>query len=878
MPNENNGGAEQLIPWQAQSVEDVFDSFSVTKHGLSVAEVERRQREYGANTLPTKPPKSALRILFAQFASPLVFILLAAAAVSFFLNEWLDFSVITIAVLLNSILGFVEEYRADRSLQALKKYLPVQVKVRRDGSQQIIPAMDLVPGDVMLLSAGDKITADGRIIEEQVFEVKEAALTGESAPVKKQVDAIGRKAAIGDRKSMVFAGTIVNEGRAEVVVVSTGLDTEIGKIAKLVLSVEDDKTPLQKQLQSFARFIGIAVLILAVIVFFLGILRGMEVLEIFKIAVAITVSAIPEGLAVAITVILAIGMQRILKKKALVRRLIAAETLGSVQVICADKTGTLTTGEMQVVEVCIGKDVIKGAPKTEKEFEFLQALYYTSGVVIGEATGEADFSGSQTEIAIMKYLLPLRDDLVNGTKKLGRDLPFSSKNKFAARIIENDHGNTLYVVGAPDILVEKADISDKSKQQVLCDFNDMVGRGLRVLAVARRKDMANLDELDASQVSDLEILGFVGLSDPLRPESARTIQEAKDAGLRTVMITGDHPETALIIAQKAGLEASRRSMLTGLELDELTDDALQDRLESISVYARVSPRHKLRIVYAWQRKGYSVAMTGDGVNDAPALKAADIGIALGSGTEVAKETSDIVLLDNNFKTIIDAIREGRIIFDNLRKMIVYLLSDSFSEIILVLGALAFSLPIPILPAQILWINLITDGFPSLALTFEPGEKEIMQEPPRRKKEPILNSEMKVLILVIGLFTDLVLFGLYFYLLGLDIDIAEIRTFMFLALGIDSLLYIFAIRKFRSTIFRSHPFQNKFLVIGVILGFGLLAAPMVITPLKELFGFVNLHFFEWLILLGLGILELICIEVVKEIYNHKKTYSFRKKAV
>lgn len=875
MPEEQNGGTEQLIPWHSQSVEDVLDAFSVTKQGLSDLESEKRLGEYGRNELPKQPPRKVYKLILSQFKSPLIFILIIAAAISAFFMEWLDMIVISVAVLLNTILGFVEEYRADRSLQALKTYLPLQVKVRREGKILRIPAPEVVPGDVMILATGDRVTADSRLIESQVLEVQEAALTGESTSVKKSTDLVDELAVAGDRTSMVFAGTTVTKGRAEAVVVGTGLETEIGKITKLVLSVEDEKTPLQEQLASFARLLGIVIIILAAIVFFVGIYHGVDLIEMFKVAVAVTVSAVPEGLVVAVTVILAIGMQRILKKEALVRRLIAAETLGSVQVICADKTGTLTTGEMEVVEICIGGKKVIGNPKDERLIEFLQALYFTSGVVIGGEAGEADLSGSQTEVAIMKYLLSREKDIKHPDIVLGADLPFSSENKFSARVITNGSA-VLYAVGAPDILLERADLSDKKKQKLLCDFEEMVGRGLRVLAVARRKDIPEIKQLEPSTVVDLEMLGFIGLEDPLRKEAAQVIEEARGAGLRPVMITGDHPETAISIAQKAGLEATHRSMITGAQLDELTDEELEDKLFGTTVFARVSPHHKLRIVHAWQRKGVTVAMTGDGVNDAPALKAADIGIAFGSGTEVAKETADMVLLDNNFKTIVAAIREGRIIFDNLRKMIVYLLSDSFSEILLVLGALAFGFPLPILPAQILWINLITDGFPSVALTFEPGEKEIMEEPPRKKTEPILNGEMKVLILIVGLLTDAALFGIYFYLQGLDVSIEEIRTFIFVALGIDSLLYVFAIRKFRSSIFRSHPFENKYLLGGVFIGFLLLVAPLVIRPLKELFAFTNLHLFEWIILAGLGLLELVLIEVVKEFYNHHKQKKLKKK--
>lgn len=860
---------EQLISWHAQSIDDVMDSFSVSKDGLSNQDAQKRLEEYGRNELPIQPPGSIVRIFFSQFTNPLIIILIFAVVASAVLTEWLDVTVISIAILLNTILGFFEEYKADRSLYALKQYLPVTVKIKREGETKIIPASEIVPGDIMLLAAGDRITADARIIYEEVFEVQEASLTGESSSVKKQIENVNRKSAIGNRLNMVFAGTIVMSGHAEAIVVATALETEIGKITELVLDVIEEKTPLQENMAYFAKVLSVGIIFLSILVFAIGIVRGVDTVEMFKIAIAITVSAIPEGLIVAVTVILAIGMRRILKKHALVRRLIAAETLGSVRVICTDKTGTLTTGEMVIDEIKIKGERVVDSSKSADYLELLRILYYTNGVIVGSRDDVVSLSGSQTEVAIMKFLLPKKDSFIDKNLKSLNDLPFDSKNKFSARIVENGGNRTLFAVGAPDILIERADISDKTKKGIIRDFEEMVGRGLRVLIVVKKENMPQIRELKQSDVTDVEVVGLIGLQDPLRAEATETIEEARRAGLLTVMITGDHPETALMIAKQAGLEATHRSMLTGIELDELTDDELVDRLEKTTVFARVSPHHKLRIVHAWQRRGVSVAMTGDGVNDAPALKAADIGIALGSGTEVAKETADIVLLDNNFKTIVDAVREGRIIFDNLRKMIVYLLSDSFSAILLILGALLFALPLPILPAQILWINLITDGLPSLALTFEPGEKGVMNEPPRKKNEPILNSEMKVLIFIVGIVTDIMLFAIYFYLLGQQVSIEEIRTFIFVALGTDSLLYVFAIRKFRSSIFRSNPFENKYLVAGVFIGFLLLVAPLVIVPLKELFGFVTLAGLEWFILIIMAFIQLVFIEIVKEIYNRKR---------
>ncbi|MFH1712542.1 MAG: HAD-IC family P-type ATPase [Patescibacteria group bacterium] len=876
----------KTIPWHHHSVKDVLTELETSKNGLKPSAAEERKKEFGPNQLPSQPPRPVLEILFSQFLGPLMIILIVAAAISGFLLEWLDVTVIMAAVLMNGILGFFEEYKADRSLQALKKYLPQEVKIRRNGQIYIIQAADVVPGDIMLLSMGDKITADGRIISSQHFETNESALTGESLPIKKQTEVIELGALASDQKNMVFAGTVAVHGRAEVIVTGTALETEIGRITKLVIDVKDEDTPLQRQLKVLARILGIWILVIAVGVYIFGIFRGHEAVEMFKVAVAIAVSAVPEGLVVGVTVILAIGMQRILKRQALVRRLIAAETLGSVSVICADKTGTLTTGIMSVDEVRLNGRKIDANADNDQSLDLLRRVVLLANAAdfeIDPKTGEQKIIGSPTETALARYTQSYSGPLRFDDDRLLSEIPFDSEIKFAARLYDTRNGIMIFAIGAPDVLIEHTDLSEKKRQDLEHVYQDMTKDGLRVLMVAQAKQEKRPSDFSLQDVKDLEVLGFIGLRDPLRQEAAAAIKEAREAGMIPVMITGDHPETARVIAQKAGLNIENNGIVTGAELDDMDDETLLAKVDSIYVYARVMPGHKLRIIKAWQRRGQTVAMTGDGVNDAPALKAADIGIALGSGTEVAKETAEIVLLDNNFKTIVSAVREGRIIFDNIRKLVVYLLSDSFSEIILVVGALLFSFPLPILPAQILWINLITDGFPSVALTFEPGEKGVMKDKPRKEGERIINTEMKVLIFIVAIFTDLLLFTIFFYLLGRGVSIEEVRTFVFVALGVDSLFYVFAIRKFRSSVFRSNPFENKFLIGGVLLGFALQFAPLVIVPLRELFQFTTLTPLEWVVIIALAFVQLLLIEVVKEFYNYHrfkdgKTLSVEAKAV
>ncbi|MBT4856838.1 HAD-IC family P-type ATPase [Candidatus Uhrbacteria bacterium] len=848
---------EPVISWSTHSVADIFSELNTGTDGLSENQATERLKE-GRNELPKKPPASAIKLFFDQLASPLMAILVIAGLMSAFLGEWLDTTVILIAVLLNAVLGFFEEYKADRSLEALSTFLPEEVRVRRDGETQSINTTEIVPGDIVLLQTGDKVSADGRLLQALSIEMNEASLTGESAAVKKETGILSEAVSVADETNMVFAGTVVVAGRGEYVVTATGIETQIGQISDMVSRVKEDPTPLQLQLKHFARFLGMAVLVLAGIVFAIGMWRGFDAVEMFQVSVALSVSAVPEGLIVALTVILAIGMQRILKRKALVRRLVGAETLGSVSVICMDKTGTLTTGEMEVV-------LFDG---DEERTKVIMAATNTASRQAIDSSDEIKFIGSPTEVAMARAS---QYSSVENIRTL-HELPFDSVRKYKAARVDTDGDRKLFVIGAPDLLLERLDVTDRQRSEWMEKTNELAERGLRVLLVCERSDDQVADTLLPEMVIDLSVVGIIGLEDPLRDSANVTVKEARMAGLRPVMITGDHPDTAFVIAKRVGLANDPSQVVTGIALDDMTDEQLAIEIKKLSVFARVLPRHKLRLVRAWQDTGATVAMIGDGVNDAPAMKAADIGIALGSGTAVTKETADMVLLDNHFKTIIAAIREGRIMFDNIRKMIVYLLSDSFSEIILILGALLLSVPLPILPAQILWINLVTDGFSSVALTFEPGEDGVMREPPRKKREPLLNMEMKIIIFVIGFVTDLILFAVYFFLLDQAWDIDHIRTFIFVALGLDSLLYVFAVRKFRKSIFRSNPFENKWLVVSMALGLVLLLLPLVFAPLRELFSFTSLSSLEWVAVVVLGMVDLLLIEIVKAIFIRLHTSS------
>jgi Ca2+-transporting ATPase len=862
MPEER---LEKLTPWHAQSPKDCLAALDSSVSGLPEIEVKKRWLEDGKNQLPKPSPTPAWRILLNQFLSPLMLILLIAALLSALLYEWLDVYVIATAIFINSILGFIEEFQADRSWRALSAYLPDLAKVRRAGIDQAIAAVDVVPGDILILKAGDRITADARLIEQYALETNEAALTGESSTVAKSSRAVDRKTPVADRRSMVYAGTLVAAGRGLAVVVATGERTELGQISHLVGAVENTSTPLEMKLARFSRQLSWIIVVFTSLVFVIGLWRGYAANEMFRISAALAVSAVPEGLLVAFTVILAIGLKRILRHQGLVRKLLSAETLGSVSVLCVDKTGTLTTGEMTLDQIRLGQEIVPLHLVGRRDLDELRlVLALTHGATV-ERNAQSDsdhWSGTLTDVAIARYLEPYTASLPLDNYKLVSELPFDSEQKYAARVFDSGGKSLITVFGAPEVLLSRLNHSDKLRTQARNTFEAMASEGLRVLLVARV--FGKFDgELKPEDVTDLELVGLIGLRDPIRSEVGNFVATAKAAGIRPVMITGDHPETAFAVAKQVGIATSTADLITGAQLDELTDAQLEERINSITVFARTVPEQKLRIVEAWRRLGAVVAMTGDGVNDAPAIKAAHIGIALGTATTVAKETADLVLLDNSFKTIILSVREGRVIFDNLRKTFVYLLAASFSEIILVGGALLMNLPLPLLPAQILWINLITDGLPSVALSFEPAEKNIMKDQPRALREPIMSPPMRRQIFVIGLITDLGLFAVYLFLLGRGFPIDEIRTFIFMALGLNSLLYVFAVRKIRQHIWQGNPFENKWLLFAVLIGLGLQFTPLLVPSIRELFNFVVLSWQEVAMVFGLALFKLLLIELAKQ---------------
>lgn len=856
--------------WHALKIEEVFKELGGAKNGLTTEEVQARRAKYGSNILPEDKRLSVIVIFAQQLKSPLVYVLLIAALITAALQEFVDMGVILAAVVVNATIGFWQEWQADNAFAALKAMVrhTAQVMRREDphpasghplpkGEGRVrwmaVDVSELVPGDIVLLQAGDRIAADARLLSMFDLEINEAALTGESLPVKKQPKPLPAATMLAECSNMVFQGTTVARGKAEAVVVATGKETAFGEIALLVHKVEDPITPLQKQLGRLAKLLGGFTVLIAVGIFVVGTLQGRSIVEMFLTAVAVAVAAIPEGLLISLTVILAIGMRTMAKRSAIVKRLLAAETLGSVSVICTDKTGTLTTGEMSVVEV-LAKD---------KTRAWECALVGNGGQYL---TTRALFKGAEeAQINVAK--------LNRGFPKLD-EVPFDSAHKWAATLHRGREHNMLFVRGAPEKVLAAAKLTTAERRAWQKQIEEKTGQGERLLAVAYREEPREVKTLkefmkNHALPQGLVLAGIFAFQDPLRPNIREVVAATHAAGIRTVMITGDHAKTAAAIAAQAGIHGQ---VLTGEEMDTLADAALTERMSEVNIFARVLPKHKVRIVEAFHRLGVSVAMTGDGVNDAPALKAADIGIAVGSGTDVAKESADVVLTDNNLATIVGAIEGGRNIYENVKKVVAYLLCDSWSEIIIVAGSLIFGLPLPVLAAQILWVNLIEDSLPNMALAFDPGESHIMKERPRLRSANIIDTEMKTLVFGVGITTSFLLFGLYFYLLTHGFDLAYTRTMVFVGLGINSLFYIYSIRSLHRFIWHINPFNNRLLTGSTVLSAVLLVGAVYAPPLQHILRTVPLMMKSWLPLVGLGVLNIALIELVKTFFIRRRVHA------
>jgi len=881
--------------WHNLDLSAVFNLTNSSQKGLDSLEAKKRLDKVGFNVLAKADKFSVFDLFISQFKSALVYVLIIAGIISVVFGEFVDASVIFAAVLINVIVGFIQEFKANKSLEKLNKIVKKEVLVFRDGIEKKVEANLLVPGDLIVLESGNRVAADARLIEVNNFEVNEATLTGESWPVKKHLDDLEIGAVLAERANMVFMGTLVVEGRARAVVVNTGFNTEMGKITVMLKETEEEKTPLQQKLDAFAKGITKIIVVVAIGLFIIGILKNHPWTEMFTLAVAVSVSAIPEGLVISMTMILTVGMQRILKNKGLVRRLVSAETLGSTTVICTDKTGTLTEGEMRVTGVVTSKfqlDLSTSSLRdldSNKEIELIiHIAFFCNDSIIQnpEASGE-DWSvlGSPTEKALM--IFGANDaNIINIRDKMPRiaEIPFDHQRKFmVTRHSYNSKQDIIFIKGAPERVLSYANkyldntktlkMSKERYNYFNSQWQALSKQGLRVLAGAYRLVPKNFSDFDKlrDEPKDFVFAGIWGLSDPLRKEAKNTLVSTLKAGINTVIITGDNKFTARSIARDLGLSFKDDNIVTGEELLKMTDDELDKRVRDIKVYARVSPADKLRIIKAWQSKGEVVSMTGDGVNDAPALKAADIGVAVSSGSDVAKETADLVLLDNNFETIVMAIKEGRVIFANLKRVILYLVSDSFSGVVLIVGSLIFQIPLPISAVQILWINLFSDSFPALALTMEPEDDEIMNKKPARIKS-VLDVESRFLIFMISFITGGSALWLFWHYLSSTGDIVLARTVVFAALGLDTLLYVFSIRNLEKNIFKSKPFRNKYLNISLLLGFVIQLSGIYIPTFNRILQTEPLAMEQWFEIFLYIASVITTIEVVKFLFIR---YSRRK---
>ncbi len=875
--------------WHALSAEGVLRKLKVTSRGLAEAEVIKRRAEFGSNELPRPAGRTALKILLGQFTSPLVAILIVAVVVSFGLGDDFDAQVILAAVVLNVIFGFIQEFRAERTIEALRRVVSYQAIVIRDSIERLIPAVELVPGDLVVLKTGERVVADCRLLKSQSLEVNEASLTGESTPVAKHCRSLEAKQAFGDRANIVYSGTTIIAGSGLAAVYATGYQTELGKLASLVRGTKEDTTPWQQRLKVFSRFLSFLILFIALALFGVGVLTGRSVEQMFAVSVAVAVAAIPEGLAIGVTVILVIGMRRILKEKALTRQLVAVETLGSTTVLCIDKTGTLTEGSMAVARLVTNNHDLKTDPDVlhrhsrdvGPSVSTLQLLKI--GLLCNDAHVENEdkelehrvLTGAPTEKALVRAA-----HAVGFTKQaLTKDYPriatldFDSDRKYMATIHESKSGAMLFVKGAPEVVLSKSgtiDIDGKSETLTDQRRSELIKRverlsrdGLRVLAFAYR----SIDGPPAKALAvlpPLTFVGFAGIKDPLRTDAKQAVRTLQQAGLKVVMITGDHQLTAEAIARELRLPTGLNRVITGLELAQMDDHTLRQRIRQISVYARVLPSDKIRIVDAWQSVGEVVAMTGDGVNDAAALKAADIGIALGSGTDVAKEAAKIVLLDDDVKTIESAVAEGRIIFENIKKVTLYLLSDSFAAVTLVGLSLIAGLPLALTAAQILWINLVSDSFPNLALTVEPSDRNVMADPPRRRNEPLVDRFGKIMISSVSAMVGLIVFIVFMMVWRTSQDLILARTFAFACLGTTTLTYVFSLRS-RLNILSANPFRNRWLTLSVLMGLLFQMAAIYLPWLQNLLGTRSLEAGAWWFILGINLIVLLFVEMVKMLW-------------
>jgi len=877
--------ANQKKAYQLSNSEVIAKLDVDSKNGLNSSEVKGRQRKFGPNQLPDQQRRTLFSLLLEQFKDFMVLVLIGAVIISGLLGQVEDAIAIIAIVILNAIMGFVQEYRAEKSLQALKKLAAPEATVLRNGAKKKVPTEELVPGDIIYLESGDKIPADVRLIELSSLEVNEASLTGESIPVKKETEAIkDEDIALGDRKNMAYMGTTVVKGKAKAVITDIGLDTEMGRIADMLRDTEERETPLQQRLKALGRWLVYLCFLACAAVVVLGVLKGEPLYRMFLAGVSLAVAAIPEGLPAIVTLSLAIGVQRMIKRQAIVRKLPAVETLGCATVICSDKTGTLTKNEMTVKKLYTNRKLYSAEQNSLNRADVKEVLKI--GAICNNAEIRRNHQGIKGKMKKLKDRFsseskrwkvlgdPTEGALLLAAQKAGLkkeelksnfsrfwEVPFDSNRKRMSVIGQQEGENTLYLKGAPDVVLDRCShylmngevkrLNRKMIKRLKRQNENLASQALRVLAVATRKLPKNFNRNRLERYENrLVFVGLVGMIDPPRPEAQKAIARCKRAGIRPVMVTGDHKNTAQAIAKELNLLNKGDRVITGTELKAMSDDELRQVIDKISVYARVTPEDKLRIVRTLKRKGEVVAMTGDGVNDAPAVKEADIGIAMGEkGTDVTKEASSLILADDNFRTIVAAVEEGRAIYDNIRKFIRYLLSCNIGEILTMFLASLFGFPLPLVPIQILWVNLVTDGLPALALGVDQSDDDIMERTPRPPNESIFAHGLRTRIITQGILIGLS--TLFVFILGLRVsngNLVEARTMAFTNLVMAQLFFVFSCRSERYSLFEMNPFSNLYLVTAVIISFVMQLIVLYIPALEGIFKTTSLNQVEWILIL------------------------------
>ena len=852
--------------WQTLKKEEILRKLNTNeKTGLEESEVLKRREQKGKNKLEDKKKESILVKFIKQFNDFMIIILIIASIISAIVaklqgeNDYIDSIIIIGIVILNAIMGVVQEAKAEKSIESLKQMTPQKAKVIREGKTKEINAEEIVEGDIIILEAGNYVPADCRLLESYNLKIEESSLTGENIPAEKDAKGIYKEnIPLGDMKNMAFMASIVVNGHAKAVVTNIGMETQVGKIANMIIENESPETPIQRKLDQVGKILGIACLVICIIIFIIGIIKKIDPIEMFMTSVGLAVAAIPEGLPAIVTIVLSIGITKMAKKNSIIRKLPAVETLGSSNVICSDKTGTLTQNKMKVVEI-YSKDINK-------------TIEYGSLCTDCEIIEKNEITGDPTEKAIVEKAIELGKDKNLLQKEFPRinEISFDSNRKMMTTIHKIGNKYRIITKGAPDVLLKRCIRTEEknldliARKEILNQNTIMANKALRVIAVAY-KDVNTLPiKIDSENIEkELIFLGLIGMIDPPRERVKEAIKTCKEAGIKTVMITGDHLDTAKAIAKDLGILKSDNEAIRGQDLDKLTDEELRKKIKNYSVFARVTPEHKVRIVKAWQRTGAVVAMTGDGVNDSPALKNADIGIAMGkNGTDVAKNAADMILTDDNFVTIVEAVKQGRNIYDNIRKAIHFLIATNIGEIVTIFMGLVLGLKSPLLAIQLLWINLVTDSFPAIALGLESAEKDIMNRQPIDKRKGIFADGLwnKIIVegIMIGMLT-LIAFSIGNKYYGLEVA----RTMAFLTMGFLELIHSINIKSEKS-IFEVGIFENKYLIGSIILGILIQIIVVLIPPVANIFELTELNQTQWLITIVISILPIPIMELQKKL--------------